>query len=114
MDKIEITGLTLNTFIGVYAWEQKIRQRLLIDLSIPYDLADCKDNLDNTLDYAAICQHITEDVENHSFKLIETVAEHVATLLKETFNLSEVTIKVSKPLAVKNAGNISIERRFIF
>jgi dihydroneopterin aldolase len=47
-------------------------------------------------------------VEGNTFKLIETVAEHVAGLIKEKFAVKQVKISVSKPHAVKNAGNVCI------
>ncbi|KTD21343.1 dihydroneopterin aldolase [Legionella londiniensis] len=109
MDKIEITGLAVNTRIGTHAWEQRILQRLLIDISIPCNLESCHDDLANTLDYSAICSKITEYVEHNSFKLIETVAENVATLIKEEFQVTQLGIQVSKPDAVRNAANISVQ-----
>jgi dihydroneopterin aldolase len=40
--------------------------------------------------------------------LIETVAENVAKLIKDEFLVKELTISVSKPHAIKNAGNICV------
>ena len=83
-------------------------QRLKLDITIPVDISNCDDTLANTLDYDALCQRITTFVESKPFALIETVAEQVATLIKESFQINQLTISVSKPHAVKNAGNIRI------
>jgi 7,8-dihydroneopterin aldolase/epimerase/oxygenase len=108
MDMLQITALNVKTKIGIHAWEQRILQQLLIDIHIDADFSACKDELTNTLDYDALCQLVTTYVEGNTFKLIETVAEHVAGLIKEKFAVKQVKISVSKPHAVKNAGNVCI------
>lgn len=108
MDTLQIKGLSIMTHIGVHAWEQKILQRLLIDISIPTDFHHCNDNLANTIDYDKLCQQVTQYIESNSFQLIETVAERVADLIKQTFNIPELTISVSKPQAIKNASDIRV------
>jgi dihydroneopterin aldolase len=109
VDQLEITGLSLSTRIGIHPWEQKILQRLLVDITIPLDLSQCNNELSKTIDYAVLSERITAFVEDQSFELIETVAEKIAMLIKTEFLAEQVTIKVCKPHAVKNAGNISIK-----
>ncbi len=108
MDTLNITALTAATRIGVHAWEQRINQRLLIDIKIATDFSNTQDNLANTLDYDAICQAVTQYVESKSFQLIETVATEVAQLIQNDFKVEKLTVAVSKPHAVKNAGNIQV------
>lgn len=108
MDYLKISALNVATQIGVHAWEQRIKQQLLIDITIPSDFTGCKDNLEDTLDYDALCQLVTQFVESNSFQLIETVANKVSELVKKEFKLREITISVSKPHAIKNAGNIQV------
>ena len=108
MDTLLIQGLSVHTHIGVYAWEQKIKQQLLIDLTIPSDFNNCKDELSHTLDYDALCKKVTLFVESKSFQLIEYVANSVAELIKNEFSVDNVTVTVAKPHAVKNAGMIKV------
>lgn len=108
MDYLNITALNVSTKIGVHAWEQRINQQLLIDISIPSDFAECKDDIGNTIDYDALCRLVTQYVESNSFQLIETVANNVADLVKNKFKAAQVCISVSKPNAVKNAGTIKV------
>ncbi|TAL60644.1 MAG: dihydroneopterin aldolase [Legionella sp.] len=108
MDTLNITALQVNTYIGVYAWEQRIKQKLLLDISIVSDFSACQDNITNTVDYAALCQSVCEYVESKSFQLIETVANEVATWVQTQFTIKQITVSVSKPHAVKNAGNIQV------
>ena len=108
MDTLIIKALQVATHIGVHAWEQKIKQNLLIDISIPVDFSDCHDDLTNTIDYDALCQSVTQLVESKSFKLIETVANEVKEFIKQEFKVDKLTVAVSKPYAVVNAGTILV------
>ncbi|WP_392536473.1 dihydroneopterin aldolase [Legionella sp. 227] len=108
MDTLNIKALNVSTKIGVYAWEQRILQQLLIDISIDTDFSDCQEDLSKTIDYEALCKNVTLYVESKSFQLIETVANEVADLIKRQFSVSQVTVGISKPHAIKNAGTIQV------
>ena len=107
-DTLRISALSINTRIGVHAWEQRISQKLLLDIELPMDFSACNNELANTIDYDALCHCVTTFVESNAFTLIETVAEQVAQLIKKTFKVKQLTLSVSKPHAVKNAGNICV------
>lgn len=108
MDQLEIKGLSTLTRIGVYDWEQQINQRLLIDITIPGNFSACEDDLSKTIDYALLCERVTQFVESGFFKLIETVADKLADLIKEEFKVEKVIVSVSKPHAIQNAGDIRV------
>ncbi len=108
MDTLHIKGLKVSTRIGVYTWEQHINQQLLIDINIDTDLSSCQEDLNKTLDYAALCEMVTQFVESKPFQLIETVANEVAHLIQQHFNVSQLTVSISKPHAIKNAENIQV------
>jgi len=108
VDSLNIKALSVATKIGVYAWEQSIKQQLLLDIIIPADFSACEENLANTVDYDALCKRVTEFVESQSFQLIETVADKVASLIQQEFNITQLSVAVSKPHAVKNAGTIQV------
>ena len=108
MDTLNIKALNVSTKIGVYAWEQRINQQLLIDISIDANFSACQEDLTKTIDYEALCTSVTHYVESKSFQLIETVANEVADLIKKQFKVSKITVGISKPHAIKNAENIQI------
>ncbi len=68
MDIININALSVSTKIGIYAWEQQINQQLLIDISLHTDLSACEDKIEKTVDYAALCEMVTQFVESISFQ----------------------------------------------
>ena len=54
MDQVFIKGLAVDAVIGVYDWERTIRQRLVFDLDMGWDIrpAAAGDTLEHTLNYA--------------------------------------------------------------
>jgi dihydroneopterin aldolase len=108
MDTLSITALAITTRIGVHEWEQRISQRLFLDISISFESRNYEEDLSKTIDYDKLCQQVTSYVESNQFHLIETVAERVAELIKTTFHVSQVTVSVSKPDAIKNARDVRI------
>ena len=107
-DLLQITALSAKTYVGVYVWEQRILQQLLLDICIHTDFTKCNNELANTIDYDQLCQRVTAFVESNTFTLIETVAEKVAQLIKDEFHVTKLTVSVSKPHAIKNAGGICV------
>lgn len=107
-DKLEITGLRVKTQIGVHEWEQAIRQTLSIDLIIDTDFENLDDRIELALDYDMICQDIHALLNVQSFRLIETVALSIYERLRQILKFKSITIRVSKPHAIKGAQNISV------
>ena len=108
LDSLEIIGLSVETHIGVHAWEQAIKQKLLIDVYIPIDCSNYADDITIAIDYQKLCQQIIDFVTNKAFKLIETVANEVADLIKNSFDVKSVKVIVSKPFAIPQAQNVRV------
>lgn len=108
MDQLEISALEVNTHIGVYPWEQRIKQKLLLDIQISRPIQPYEDDLANTIDYHELCERVTQYLEDHTFQLIETVAEKTSELIKKICPDTQANIRVSKPGAIKNAAQVSI------
>ncbi len=115
MDKVFIEGLSAMAIIGVYDWEQSIRQQLIFDIELGWDhrKAAVTDDIHDCLDYADISTAILQQVEHNHYALLERVAEEVATMLIQRFHSPFVRITVSKPGAVHQAKRVGviIERR---
>lgn len=110
MDKIFIHELKIETIIGCLAWERQVKQPVILDLEIDYDLksAGLSDDLNQTIDYHLLAQTLTGFIQNSQFKLIEALAEQAAKLMLETFSLNRVVLKVTKFSAVPQAKSVSV------
>lgn len=99
MDIVFIEELTVITTIGVYDWEQNIRQKLVFDIEMGWDnrQAAASDDVNDCLSYADISEAIIQHVEPNRFALVERVAEEISEILLQRFNSPWVRIKVSKP-----------------
>lgn len=110
MDIVFIRQLRADTVIGVYAWERRIRQTVVLDLEMAVDnrRAAAADRIEDTLDYAAVSTRILNYIEGSDFQLIETMAEGVATLVLEEFAVPWLRLRLSKPGAVVQALDVGI------
>lgn len=110
MDLITINDLTIETTIGVFDWEQQIRQDVIIDLVYPVNCGQAAetDELIPQQDYGQICQGLTTLVEGSKVKLLETLAEKIAAFLQSEYQLPWFRLSLQKPGAVKNAKKISL------
>jgi len=111
MDKVHIQGLSIQTTIGFFEWEKQIKQTLVIDLAMGWNIALAAENDDlaKTLDYAEISEVIAEFANNNPVDLIETLAERMAKFLMETYHIPWLKLKVAKPNAVHNALTVAVE-----
>jgi len=114
MDIIFIHELRLETTIGVHPWERDIRQTLLLDLELGADIrpAAATDRLNDTLDYQAVAQRISEFAAASAFQLVETLGERIAELLLREFGAPWLRLTLRKPgvpYGAREAG-IIIER----
>ena len=110
MDRVFIEELTVFAQIGVYDWEQQIKQKLVFDLEMAWDCKQAAetDAVAYCLNYAEVSQVIIDYVESKPFLLIERVAYEVADLLESCYQLQGLKIKLSKPKAVAQARNVGV------
>lgn len=96
---IEISGLSLYTHHGVSAAEREIGQRLLIDLRLDVGEADATvtDRVQDTVDYAEVCQLVALIAQQRSYKTLERLCGAIADRLLCDFDLEGVWVKASKP-----------------
>ena len=114
MDIIYLSDLRVDAVIGVYEWEQRIKQTISIDLELAIDIhkAAQTDAVEDTLDYKAVAKRIISFVEESRCQLIETLIEQIAEIVLTEFDTPWVRVALSKPGAVRGSSDvgISIER----
>lgn len=109
-DLIFIEGLTVFAQIGVYDWEQQIKQKLIFDVEMAWDTsqAAAADDVKLTLNYAQVSEFIIDYVHSKPFLLIERVANEVAEQLQQRFKITWLRLKLNKPKAVAQATNVGV------
>ena len=70
--------------------------------------AAATDDITHVLDYKSVCVRITEFIEGSELKLLETMAEKIATLLRTEFDVPWVRVRVSKPAAITGAKEVGV------
>jgi dihydroneopterin aldolase len=112
-DKILLQELEIPCIIGILPRERKKKQKIMIDLEFSTSVrrAARRDNLRDALNYQKIAGRATEFVSKSRFYLIETLAERLAQILLREFKLKSMTLRVSKPKAIRNAKNVGVEIR---
>lgn len=110
MDIIYLHGLKIECIVGVWEWERRIKQVLTVDVDMEVDVAAAAadDQLDATLNYKAVAKRLIEFVGNSEYKLIETVAEKIAQILTDEFEIKWCRVKVDKGGAVRGARNVGV------
>ena len=96
---IEITGLSLYTHHGVSDAEREVGQRLVIDVRLDLGESDATatDAIEDTVDYAEVCQLIALVAQQRSHKTLERLCSTIANRLLADYELEGVWVKASKP-----------------
>jgi dihydroneopterin aldolase len=79
-------------------------------MEFPFDCkkAAASDSIDDTIDYKTITKGVIKFVEESSYQLQETLAENIASLLKDKYGIKSVKLRVSKPGALRGAKDVGI------
>ena len=96
---IEVSGLSLFTHVGVTAAEREVGQRLLLDLRL--DVGECDatvtDRIEDTVDYAQVCDSANLVAQQRSYKTLERLCAAIADRLLDQYRAQSVWVKASKP-----------------
>ena len=110
MDIIFLHGLKVDTVIGIWDWERKIRQAVVIDLEMGADIAKAaaSDRVEDTLNYKLVAKRLQQFVGDAEFQLVETLAEKVAQLILDEFAVPWLRLKLNKCGAIRGASGVGI------
>lgn len=100
MDKIVLNGMEFFGYHGVIPEENKLGQRFYIDVEMMLDLQEAgrQDDLSLTVNYAEAYGVVKGIAEGPPFRLIEALAEQVASDLLQTYtSIYEIAVRVTKP-----------------
>ena len=110
MDIIFLNDLRIDAVIGIWEWERKIRQTVSIDLEMSADIrkAAKTDSVDDTLNYKLVAKRLQEFVGDSGFQLVETLAENIAAIVLDEFDVDWVRVRVNKPGAIRGARDVGV------
>jgi len=115
MDAIVIRDLRVEALIGIHKRERHVVQTLSIDLEIgiPGTAVFSSDKVADTIDYEQVTLRIKALAASGHFRLVETFAERVASLVIADFGAPWVKVSAAKIGILPNAKfvGVSIERR---
>jgi 7,8-dihydroneopterin aldolase/epimerase/oxygenase len=100
---VELHGLHVFGYHGVYEEEQRLGQLFLFDVELEVGERGADDRLDGAIDYSEVAAAIRELSSARRFDLIEALATATAEVLYERFSPERVRVRVRKP-QVKPAG----------
>lgn len=117
MNRIFIDRLQVFCNHGVYEEETKNGQNFYVSAEIELNCfqAGVTDNLEDSVDYAALCKGITEFMKSHTFRLLEALSEQLSRYILSFHPIIQsVSLKIEKPeapigLPFSNVG-VSIQR----
>ncbi|TMM05162.1 MAG: dihydroneopterin aldolase [Actinobacteria bacterium] len=96
---IEVSGLSLFTHVGVTAAEREVGQRLVLDLRLDLGESDATvtDRLEDTVDYAEVCDTANLVAQQRSYKTLERLCAAIADRLLDRYRAHAVWVKAAKP-----------------
>ncbi|MBJ6361245.1 dihydroneopterin aldolase [Paenibacillus sp. GCM10012307] len=100
MDKMTLKGMQFFGYHGLFPEENKLGQKWTVELELDLDLrkAGQSDDLTATINYAELHALTKKIVEGPPFKLVEALANDIATKVLDTYTIiNEVAVRVTKP-----------------
>ena len=110
MDTVFINDLRIETIIGIYDWERKVRQTISLDLEMGADIrrAAATDAIDDTLNYKAVAKRLIAFVGASEYQLVETLAEKITEIVLSEFAVPWLRLTVRKPGAVRGSRDVGV------
>ena len=97
--EVELRSLSIYTHHGVSDAEREVGQRIEFDVS--FDVPDCDavltDRLEDTVDYAEVCDIVALAATERSYKTLERLCKVIGERLMERFRCEHVRVRAAKP-----------------
>jgi 7,8-dihydroneopterin aldolase/epimerase/oxygenase len=111
MDKIFLSSLAVECIVGIWDWERRVKQTVIIDIELAADIrkAALSDRIEDTVDYKRVSKRLQAFVGESQFNLVETLTERIAHLIVTEFDVSWVKVRLNKQGAIRGARDVGIE-----
>ena len=110
MDIVYLNDLRIDTVVGIYDWERRTRQTVILDIEMGADISKAAetDDISHTIDYKAVAKRLFSFVGESEFELVEKLAEGVATILLEEFKVPWCRVRLNKKGAVRGGRDVGV------
>lgn len=110
MDIIYLNDLRIDTIIGIYDWERRTRQTVILDIEMGTDIrkAAKTDHIDDTLNYKAVAKRLIAFVSDSEFQLVETLAERITEIILNEFDVPWCRLRLNKQGAVRGVRDVGV------
>ncbi len=110
MDIIYLRDLRIDAVIGIYDWERRMKQTIILDLEMAADISQAanSDNIEDTLNYKSVAKRIIRFVEQSEFELVETLAERITEIILTEFNVPWCRLTLNKKGAVRYVRDVGV------
>ena len=107
--QIHIEQLEVFARVGVPQTERASRQRLVLNITLwpARDLRDLQDRIAQTVDYSALCREAKDFLSRQSPKLLETLANDLASQFLRKFPVRKISVEIRK-FVLKDAAYASV------
>lgn len=110
VDKLFIRELKVETIIGFWDWERRVKQTVSIDLEMGADArpAAAADAVSSALNYEPVANRLVEFVAASQYHLVESLADAVARIVIGEFGALWVKVSIAKPGAIPAAREVGV------
>ncbi len=110
MQQIILSGLKVDTLIGVYDWERTQKTTLIFDVTVDADLtaAMASDDVKDTIDYAMLAQAIQAAAADQKFELLEALGAHVMDVIFAYYPITHIRLAITKPGILPDADKVTV------
>lgn len=110
MDTVYIRGLRARTIVGIFEWERRLAQEIVLDIEMSADTrpAASSDAIEDALDYKAVSKAVVAHVEASRFQLVERLADTICELIIRDFGVEQVSLVLNKRGALSDAADVGV------
>ena len=108
---IFVRDLALIAMVGIYEYEKKHPQRILvnIDCAVQERGGPLDDDIKNVVSYEKVVKNVKSIVSDGHVNLVETLAEKIAAKVLKNRAIKRVRVRVEKLDIIPQASSVGIE-----
>ena len=107
--EIFIKDLCVNMYAGIYDFERKRPQRVLINITLSVQMPAQLETIEDVISYEDISNQTREICTSKHYSLLETLAKELSEMCFENKNVISVSICLEKPDIIADTQSVGIK-----